>query len=434
MAVQGLVIAGLASGSGKTTVTLGFLRTLFKHGFEFCAAKAGPDYIDCAYLAASNRPAFNLDAFAMPDEMVRGLAQNAPGETLVVEGVMGLFDGTDGGKGSSVAVAAQLGAGIILVIDARHQAQTAAAIASGIATQLPRESPLVGVVLNRIASPRHKALIASALKERDIPFFGALPMDSDISVPSRHLGLVQSHDLAAQGRLDALIDAAASRVEMHLDWRAMYAAARPLALPIETAHADPAIDPPAQRIAMANDAAFGFHYVHMIDAWRKRGAEIIPFSPLNDEAPAAGSDFIFLPGGYPELHLPRLSNAQKFRHGVRDAAKNGVWVYGECGGFMTLGQTIIDADGTVFPMLGLLDLETSFAARQLHLGYRILQAKRPLDWLSRTAISAHEFHYTTAVSSKGDPLFSASDAAGAPLPDIGLVRGTVAGSYAHVIA
>ena len=439
MASRALVIAGLSSGAGKTTVTLGLLRALHRQGMDIAAAKTGPDYIDCAFLAAASRhSAVNLDSFAMSAEMIHDLAVKAPGQTLIVEGVMGLFDGTDGGRGATVEVAAQLGAGIVLVIDARHQAQTAAAIAAGLAQQLPENTGLAGVILNRVASPRHQALIAAALAERRITLFGSLPQNADISVPSRHLGLVQSADLATEGRLETLLEAAADLVETHLDCTALFKAARPLTpLPSETSPSSKSrlpLNPPCQHIALATDAGFGFHYAHMISAWRECGAEITPFSPLNDEAPDPGADFIFLPGGYPELHLPTLSSAHNFKAGLHKAAQNGTVIYGECGGFMTLGQRIFDVEGTGFEMVGLLPLETSFAARKLHLGYRLLTPKHPLPWLGKAPIRAHEFHYTTPVFSAGHALFSASDASGKDLGDIGLIEGSVAGSYAHIIA
>ena len=435
MAKNGLIIAGLSSGSGKTTVTLGLIRALCRQKADISAAKCGPDYIDCGFLtAASGRSAITLDEFAMPDEMLRALAGGADGATLIIEGVMGLFDGTDGRRGSTAALASKLRLGVILVIDARHQAQTAAAIAAGLAGELPEGASLAGVILNHIASPRHEQLIRQALIDRSITCFGALPSADEVTVPSRHLGLVQSTDLATEGRLDAIIEAAADLVAKHIDCAGVLAAATPLAPAPAGQNVCSAINPPGQHIAMAHDPAFGFHYAHMLAGWRDAGAQLSVFSPLNDEAPSPDANFIFLPGGYPELHLPTLTNATTFIEALVTASEKNIPIYGECGGFMMLGRQIIDAEGTAFPVAGLLPLETSFAARRLHLGYRVLKALHRLDWLGAAPLNAHEFHYTTALVADGDALFSAADAAGSPIGDIGLIRGSVAGSYAHIIA
>ena len=301
MAARGLVVAGLSSGSGKTTITLGLLRALTRGGADLGAAKSGPDYIDAAFLtAASGTAAVNLDSHAMPADQIRRLAATHPRGMLLVEGVMGLFDGTDGGSGSTALVAAALGAPVMLVIDCRHQAQTAAMLAAGIRTQLGAASPLAGVILNRVASPGMN-LITAVLAEHDIGFFGSLPVDETITVPSRHLGLVQAADLAAGGTLEPRIEAAADLVSTHLDLAAItdaFGTLTPMAGPAVT------LPPPGQRIALARDAAFGFAYEHMIADWRSAGAEIVPFSPLADEAPDISADFIFIPGDIPNFTCP----------------------------------------------------------------------------------------------------------------------------------
>jgi len=431
MATDGLVIAGLGSGSGKTTLTLGILRALSRRGRAVGAAKTGPDYIDGAFLAAAcGTPAVNLDAHAMPVDMLRHLACQQSPPLLLIEGVMGLFDGSDGGSGSTAALADILGLPVLLVMDVRHQAQTAAALAAGMRTLLPDNSRLAGVVLNRVASSRHEQLIAAALDEHGLALFGSLPSHLDITVPSRHLGLVQAADLAADNRLDPYLDAAADLVDQHLDLDRICAAAGPV-----SPHDKPPgfLPPPGQRVAIAKDAAFGFSYLHMLNYWQAAGAEILPFSPLADEAPASDADAVFLPGGYPELHLPTLSTATTFLGGLRSAAVKGLPVYGECGGFMTLGDSITDAEGSRFQMAGLLSLETSFADRRLHLGYRKV-APRHKAWPAPGPLTAHEFHYSTAIKASGAPLFDVMDASGQSLPPMGLQQENVFGSYAHIIA
>ena len=431
MAQRGIVVAGLNSQSGKTTLTLGLLRALAQAGHDIAAAKSGPDYIDCALLSAACAvPAVNLDAQAMSEDTLRHLATRQPGSFLVVEGAMGLFDGADNEGGSTASLAKILGLPIVLVIDVRHQAQTAAAIAAGFAAQLPDKSPLAGVVLNHVASPRHEALVAAALAEREMTLFGALPADAGVVIPSRHLGLVQAGELQETGKLEPVISAAAKLVASHINVDAIVQAAKPVSAPGNTPPSPP---PPGQRIAIARDAAFSFCYEHTLMWWHEGGAEILPFSPLGDEGPDAEADFVFLPGGYPELHLERLAGASRFMKGLRDAAARGVRIYGECGGYMVLGKSIIDENGTSFAMAGLLDLETSFAKRRLHLGYRRLSARHEF-WPAMRESTGHEFHYTTALREKGDPLFEVADTVGAKLAPVGLVSGSVCGSYMHVIA
>ena len=432
MAIKGLMIAGLASGSGKTTVTLGLLRALARRGVQVTAAKTGPDYIDAGFLsAASGSKTVNLDQFAMSKPLLTSLATAEVSEILIIEGVMGLFDGASGNAGSSAALAEALDIPVILVMDVRHTAQTAAMIAAGIASLLPT-GRIAGVILNHVASPRHLSLVREALAEHKMPLFGSLPSRDGIAVPSRHLGLVQAADFDRQG-LDQILDNAADLIAEHCDLDLIFAAASRLPSSSETpiALARPSLPAPANVIAVADDAAFGFAYHHLLAGWRQQGAEIRPFSPLNDEAPAADADFIFLPGGYPELHLPTLSTAQSFFTGLAKAAAADIPIYGECGGFMVLGTGITDAVGNRFDMAGLLQLETSFADRKRHLGYRKFT---PLDrFFWEGPFLGHEFHYTKVISATGTALFAAQDANDQSLGNVGLRHGSVAGSYLHII-
>ncbi|MEP5153271.1 MAG: cobyrinic acid a,c-diamide synthase, partial [Planktotalea sp.] len=186
--------------------------------------------------------------------------------------------------------------------------------------------------------------------------------------------------------------------------------------------------PPAQRIAIASDRAFAFAYPHILQDWRAQGAEILPFSPLADEH-VPESDFVFLPGGYPELYAGQLAAANTFLNSLREHGSDKP-IYGECGGYMTLGDGLIDASGTRHKMAGLLALETSFETRKLHLGYRSLTAAQGLfkgNW------TAHEFHYASTIRAKGTPLFQAKDATGTELNDMGLQAGHISGSFAHII-
>ncbi|MGQ7794382.1 cobyrinate a,c-diamide synthase [Faunimonas sp. B44] len=425
---RGLVVAAASSHSGKTVLTIGLVAALRRQGLRVAAAKGGPDYIDPRFLeAASGRAAFNLDPWAMAPERVAALAADAAADAdlLVVEGVMGLYDGGEGGAGSTAALARLLGLPVVLVVGADGLAQSAAAIAEGF-SRLAEGFPVAGAIVNRVASERHAALIREGFARSSVPLLGLVRRDAALALKSRHLGLVQAGEHAA---LSALVGRAADAVAEGCDLEAIAAAAA--ALPAAGAAA-PGLAPPGQRIAVAADLAFAFAYPHLLASWRAAGAEILPFSPLADEPPAAECDAIFLPGGYPELHAGRLAAAGQFRAGMRAAAAQGALVYGECGGYMALGEALVDAEGATHAMLGLLPLVTSFSARRLHLGYRRAEAPGGLPW--RGPLSAHEFHYASVVSEgAADALFQVTGAdGGAPAP-AGLRRGRVMGSFVHVI-
>ncbi len=420
--MPGLILSAPSSGAGKTTVTLGLLRALARQGVAVRGAKSGPDYIDPRFHeAACGADCLNLDAWAMSPDRIRALAQG-PG-TLVIEGAMGLFDGAPpDGRGATADVARQLGLPVILVVDAARMAQSVAPLVAGFAAHDPNVR-VAGVILNRVGSPRHEAMLRRALTGSGLPVLGALPRDVGLAHPSRHLGLVQAGERAD---LDAFLDSAADLVTAHLDLAAITELAA-------TADPNPAqarrhSPPPAQRIALARDDAFAFAYPHLLADWRSRGAEILPFSPLaDDKVPSA--DLLLLPGGYPELHAGRLSTATRFMQSLRSAAQT-TDIYGECGGYMVLGDSLVDADGVVHPMAGLLRLATSFAQRRLHLGYRDVRAE---TGRFAGAWAAHEFHYATTLSATGTPLFTARDAEGTALPPMGLREGRVSGSFAHLI-
>ena len=417
---KGIVIAAPSSGSGKTTITLALLRLMHRAGLSVSAAKCGPDYIDPRFHeAACHAECLNLDSFAMSPERIRALVPET--DHLVVEGVMGLFDGSQGGRGSTAELARVLDLPVVLVVDTARMAGSVAALVHGFAT-FDNDVRLAGVILNNIGSDRHETMLRDALEPLDMPVLAALRRRTDLTHQSRHLGLVQAQE---RGDLDQFIDTVADHLDASLDLPAL------LGLMTRAAKAERTLTlpPPAQSIAIARDAAFAFAYPHLMKDWRKGGASIAFFSPLDDQ-PAPKADLIFLPGGYPELYAGKLSANTVFRASMHEAARNGCLIYGECGGYMTLGQALTDAEGTTHPMLGLLDLETSFAHRKLHLGYRNVYADQgPFsgNW------AAHEFHYATTVRAQGTPLFSATDGWGATLDPMGLVNGSVSGSFVHII-
>lgn len=421
-------MAAPASGSGKTIVTLALLRALAGKGVSVASAKVGPDYIDPRFHeAATGRACFNLDAWAMRPPLLKSLAGefSADATLAIIEGVMGLFDGPETGRGSTADLAEELRLPIILIVDCSHQAQSIAALVAGFRAHRPSLA-IPAVILNRIASPRHETILRGALAASGVSVLGAVPRDAALALPSRHLGLVQAGEHAD---LRGFLDRAVVSVASHIDMDRLLSLAQPLSV----APAQPALPPLGQRIAIARDEAFAFLYPHLLSGWRHQGAEISFFSPLGDEAPSPEADAIYLPGGYPELHALRLGKAGKFLSGLRDAAGRGRLIYGECGGYMVLGQALIDAEGKEHEMAGLLPVITSFARRKLHLGYRSLKHDGALPF--PPLLKGHEFHYSTIERQDAEaPLFHAEDAASRDLGAMGLRRNKVMGSYAHVIA
>jgi cobyrinic acid a,c-diamide synthase len=428
--VKGFLIAAPHSGSGKTIVTLGLLRALRDTGVRAASAKAGPDYIDPAFhAAATGRDCVNLDPWAMRAEHLRALALDAAAgaDMLVVEGMMGLFDGASDGTGSSADLAALLALPVVLVVDCARQSHSVAALVHGFATFRP-DVRVAGVILNRVASARQERMIRAALSPSDVPIFGVLPQLPELQLPSRHLGLVQAgeHD-----NLELFLVAAGRCVSQHCDLASLLQLSDAL-LNNGDIQRPAIISPPAQTISVARDAACAFSYPHILTGWKNAGAEVSFFSPLEDEAPSAQCGMVFLPGGYPELYAERLSSNSSFRAGMEAAHERGAVIYGECGGYMLLGDGLITADGASHRMLGFLPLETSFATKGRQLGYRRLRGVAGSPFSGN--YTAHEFHYST-ISRQGaaDPLFHACDALGEDLGPAGMMRGNVSGSYMHLI-
>ncbi|HEV7256353.1 MAG TPA: cobyrinate a,c-diamide synthase [Bosea sp. (in: a-proteobacteria)] len=436
MIARGILIAAPRSGSGKTTITLGLQRALRRRGLTVRGLKCGPDYIDPAFhAAATGAPSANLDSFAMPDTLLGQIASGAAlgSDIIIAEGSMGLFDavpGPEGHTGASADIAALLGWPVVLVIDVSGQAQSAAAIALGCMHYDPRIR-IAGVILNKVASERHRRLVAQGMERIGLPVLGALPREASLILPERHLGLVQAGETAdLHARLDALADAVSAAVDLD----AVIAAAGPTLLPAGASSITP-LPAPGRRIAIARDAAFSFVYPHVEAGWLRAGATLVPFSPLADEPPPEDCDACWLPGGYPELHAGRIAAATRFLMGLRAFAESRP-VHGECGGYMVLGRTLIDADGVSHALAGLLSVETSFAKRKMNLGYRraVLEADGPLG-RAGDALTGHEFHYATVVGQGEDPpLAQVTDPHGSAPAPAGCRRGNVTGSFFHAIA
>ncbi|MEP3442718.1 MAG: cobyrinate a,c-diamide synthase [Sulfitobacter sp.] len=438
MIPPGLMISAPASGTGKTTLMLGLLAAFRAQGVAVQPFKSGPDYIDPAFhSAASGRASFNIDSWSMENARIEGLVSNAQGADLILaEGSMGLFDGVAiqgaSGNGASADIAAQMGWPVVLVLDVSGAAQSVAATALGFKMMRP-DVTLAGVVLNRVASPRHEALVRVGMEQAGIAVLGVLPRRKEVTLPERHLGLVQAGE---QENLAEVLEDAGAFVTEHVDLDALRAAATGR----QQAMTAPAkITPPGQRIALAQDNAFAFVYPHLLAGWRAAGAEVLPFSPLRDEAPDDSADICWLPGGYPELHAGTLAAAEVFRSGLRAFAETRA-VHGECGGYMALGAGLVDKEGVRHQMAGLLGLETSFAKRKFHLGYRRATLEVAIPGAGVGAqLRGHEFHYATILEEPDQRLARITDSNNLVVSETGTYRcydggGQVSGTFFHLIA
>lgn len=343
---------------------------------------------------------------------------------------MGLYDGvaTRGqtGFGSSAETAARMGWPVVLVVDVGGQAQSAAATALGFRAYQP-DLPFAGVILNRVASPRHERLTRLGMEQAGLTVLGSLPRRGDLTLPERHLGLIQAVE---HPDLEAAIAGYAEFLRSHVDLDAIRRAAVGRTLP----NGGALPTPPAQRIALARDAAFSFTYPHLLEGWRAAGAEILPFSPLANEAPDPTADLVWLPGGYPELHGGTLAAAETWRDGMTQHAETRP-IHGECGGYMTLGEGLIAKDGSRHRMAGLMGLVSSYEKRKFHLGYRRAVLREPMPGFGAgAALRGHEFHYTTILEEPDVPLADVFDADGNPVVETGSRRGRVSGTFFHLIS
>lgn len=411
------------------------MRALSRAGLSVAPAKVGPDYIDPAFHAvATGVESLNLDPWGMRQATLAALANQLTRRDAmtIVEGVMGLFDGATDGTGSTADLSSMMGWPVVLIIDAQGQAASAAAVLRGFATHR-KDVKIAGVLFNRVGSATHANLLEDGVAKSglSIPVLGCLPRDRSLALPSRHLGLVQASETL---ELDWLLDRMADWFEKAVPLNALVdLAEKPTVQSVVTK--DAPLPPLGQRMAIAQDMAFAFTYPHILAGWKAAGAEIQFFSPLANESLDESCDAVFLPGGYPELHAGILAGNQAFLSGLQKAAKRGVKIYGECGGYMVLGEHLIDAEGVAHKMAGLLPISTSFAKPKLHLGYRSVTsiAATPLG-PAQAAFSAHEFHYAAQTNQNSpNPLFTVRDALGRDRPAAGARQESVFGSFLHLI-
>ena len=429
---RGVIVAAPGSGSGKTTLTLALLRGLREAGIAVASAKVGPDYIDPAYhAAASGRTCHNLDTWSMSDRTLSALIADLQRDAsaIVVEGVMGLFDGAPDGRGSAADLSRRTGWPVVLVVDASGMAASVAALVHGFVSYDPGVE-VAGVIFNRTGSKRHGELLRRAMQPLGIPVFGCVTRSECLELPDRHLGLVQARE---HPDLEGFLTRAAEQISREVDTEALLAATRPASFErLEDGYGLPVL---GQRIAVARDDAFAFCYPYVLDAWRRAGCELSFFSPIDDEPPTEDADAVYLPGGYPELHAARLADAGRFKAALKRCAERGAIVYGECGGYMVLGERLVDGDGVSHRMAGLLPVETSFESPRLNLGYReVALVGAGVFGRKGTRFRGHEFHFASVLAqSPATPLFRAFNAELEPLGDAGMQAGNVMGSFVHLM-
>ena len=435
--MQTFVIAAPASGSGKTTVTLALLAALRRRGLEVAPFKVGPDFIDPGHhAAASGRVSRNLDPWMCgEDGVLRSFSTGCAGaEVAVVEGVMGLFDGADGRSeaGSTAAVAKLLKAPVILVIDAKGQARSVAALIKGFAEFDPALT-VAGIILNRVASPRHAELLCAAHASVPglPPLLGVLPREPQIALPERYLGLVTAEavpeNVVFYERLAEWFEAGVD-VERILICRSG----------LEPAMAENLQIAPAQakvRIAVARDEAFSFCYPENLELLEAAGAEIEFFSPLRNHHLPDGISGIYLPGGYPELYAPRLAANLTLLQAIREAASAGMPIYAECGGLIYLSGGVDGAAPDHFqPFVALFPARARILPQRKALGYR--QVTFRFDTIlgpAGTVARGHEFHYSEVEIAPEVPRsYALSRADGQILEDEGYVLNNVLATYVHL--
>ncbi|MEE4264048.1 MAG: cobyrinate a,c-diamide synthase [Desulfobacteraceae bacterium] len=435
--IKGVVIAGTKSGSGKTTISLGIMAALAKRGMGVAPFKVGPDFIDPGHHSRiTGVTSRNLDGWMLSKEYnLENFERNTNGSDLaVVEGVMGLYDGYDGKSeaGSTAQMAKWLGLPILLVVDVKSMARSAAAVIMGFERFDPGLS-FAGVVFNNLGSRRHLQYLMDAVGENTaIPCLGGLVIDEKIAIPERHLGLVTREDHALdQETIDLLADIVEKRFDLDLLVKNLPEtnASRPIG-PLSRGGRDKTV-----RIAVARDKAFCFYYQDNLELLEGQGAEIVHFSPIAGDALPQDIDGIYLGGGYPELFGDELAKNHKLRNQIRTKSDAGMPIYGECGGFMYLCKSLLDQHGKRYPMAGCFPFTTGMFPRLKALGYREVTLTRQTPIGDRGMIlRGHEFHYSELTTHTPDVqnAYRISDRSGLDKPPDGYLTKRTLGSYTHL--
>ncbi|MGH2458909.1 MAG: cobyrinate a,c-diamide synthase [Chloroflexota bacterium] len=429
------VVAAPASGAGKTTVVAGLLRAFRRRGSRVQPFKAGPDYIDPSYhQRAAGRPCRNLDTWMIPPAALRELYRRATADVdlAVIEGMMGLFDGREGGEdGSTAQLAKLLRAPVVVVIDVGRSSRTAGAIALG-CQRFDPDLAVAGFILNGVGGEGHRRWAGDAIAEATgLPVFGWLAHRDDLALPERHLGLIPTTE---QRIGEDFFDRLADQIERSFDLDALLELRGPDAGP---SIAGPSLFPVDDRpvvatIGLAVDEAFSFYYEDNLDLLRAWGARLIPFSPLRDTRLPPDLDALYLGGGFPELYAERLAANHALREAIRAAAAAGMPIYGECGGLMYLSEGIVDFDRRRHPMVGLVPGWSAMTSQRLTLGYREVRARRDTALLRQGQTArGHEFHWS-ALEAAPPAEASAYDLAGASARYEGFAKGNLLASYCHL--
>ncbi|WP_324673813.1 cobyrinate a,c-diamide synthase [Hymenobacter sp. GOD-10R] len=416
------LIAAPSSGSGKTTLTLGLLRALARRGLRVQPFKCGPDYLDTHHhTQAAGRPSLNLDLYMASVEHAQATyaRYTAPADVAVVEGVMGLFDGATRMQGSAADVAEQLGIPVILVVNAKAMAYSVAPLLFGFKNFYPGIR-LVGAIFNFVNTASHFQFLREACEDVGVEVLGYLPNNPAFAIPSRHLGL----SIDAEVQYEAIVEALADALPQTIDLDRLLTVTN-TAAPTWVPTVPSALSLQPRRIAVARDEAFTFTYLQNLDALQELG-EVTYFSPLADAALPADTDFLYLPGGYPELFAEALSANLSMRASIAAYCAAGGTAYAECGGLMYLGRTLTDAQGQTLPMTNVLPCTTSMQQAKLTLGYRALEWKG-------LKIKGHEFHYSTLEDQGLIPAaVQITNAKGADVPVQVYRHGNVWASYVHL--
>jgi cobyrinic acid a,c-diamide synthase len=431
--VKALVIAGVASGVGKTTVATGLMGALVARGVRVQGFKVGPDYIDPAFhTAVTGRPARNLDSWLLPPPVLRGVFARAAANTdaAIVEGVMGLYDGRHGGgdEASTAEVARLLDLPVVLVVDASRQGRSAAATVLGFRAFDPSVR-LIGVILNRVGSPSHRAAVTEAIESHTgLPVLGAIRRDSALTVPERYLGLVPPFERSLS---DEYFSRAAYTIARDVDLDRLLQFADVPPPPADWSLPWPSPRAPRAALAVARDRAFGFYYADALDLLAALGLEIREFSPLADATLPADADGVYLGGGFPELFGAELAANAPLLRDLRAAARRGLPIYAECGGLMYLARRLVDREGQRHQLAGVVPAEVTLQQARLNLGYREAAAARDsLLVRAGDVVRGHEFHYSHCAYAAGTP--PAYSIPGREPSEEGCARGHVLASYLHV--
>ena len=420
MARSQFLIGASSSGSGKTTLTIGLLRAFKNRGLQVQPFKCGPDYIDTKFHElAAGKPSINLDLFLSSQEHVKQLyATYTSGcDIALTEGVMGLFDGYDKWHGSGAQIAELLDIPIILVLTPKSMAYSVAPILYGF-KNFNKNISIAGVIFNMVNSDSHYRFLEDACNDVGIPALGRLPKNNELEIPSRHLGLSIDRSLL----LDEFAEKAATFMEQHLPIDEILERTRKSLTPATHPSGNVTSSGKVLQSAVASDEAFSFYYHENIEYLKKRGT-VTFFSPLHDkELPDA--DFVYIPGGYPELYLDKLSENKPMQESIRRYVEQEGRLLAECGGMMYLSSSIADKNGKEYPMVDIFNQRASMEAMKLTLGYRQFST-------NDICVKGHEFHYST-VSGSEESIVTQHNAKGIPVDTkLSRYKNAIAG-YTHI--